>query len=73
MVGRFGDETIGVAEVDGRRWIVRERVWFGWPDPRQFVFFALEGRKVWAGADFDGWPRAWAKAPGPEQENGRSG
>jgi hypothetical protein len=59
IIGRFGDLTIGVADVDGRRWIVRERDWHGWPDPPRFVFFAMEGDKVWAGADFDRWPGSW--------------
>jgi hypothetical protein len=31
ITGRFGDWTIGIADVDGRRWIVRDRDWFGWP------------------------------------------
>jgi hypothetical protein len=59
LIGRFGDTTIGMAQVAGRRWIVRERDWHGWPDPPRFVFFAMEGDAVWAGADFDRWPRRW--------------
>ncbi|WP_442678358.1 hypothetical protein ACSBM8_12585 [Sphingomonas sp. ASY06-1R] len=56
ILGRFGDRTIAVADVAGRRWIVRERYWHGWPDPRRYVFFAMDGEKVWAVADFDRWP-----------------
>lgn len=59
LTGRFGDLTIGLSDVAGRRWIVRERDWHGWPDPPRFVFFAMEGSTVWAGADFDWWPRRW--------------
>lgn len=61
IVGCFGDWTIGIADVDGRRWIVRDRDWFGWPDPPEYVFFALEGDTIWAGADFHNWPRAWTR------------
>jgi hypothetical protein len=59
ILGRFGDVTIALAEVDGRRWLVRERDWHGWPDPPRYVFFAMDGTDVWAGADFDWWPSAW--------------
>jgi hypothetical protein len=62
IIGRFGDITIAVAEVDGRRWLVRERDWHGWPDPPRYVFFALDGSGIWAGADFDGWPKPWRLA-----------
>jgi hypothetical protein len=62
LVGRFGDGTIAVATVDGRTWIVRERDWYGWPDPPQFVFFALEpGGSVWSARDFHEWPKAWTR------------
>jgi len=64
LLGRFGDVTLAVADIDGRRWTVRERDWYGWPDPPRFAFFAVEGDgTVWAGADFDHWPRAWGSAP----------
>lgn len=60
LLGRFGDVTIAVADVAGRRWIVRERDWHGWPDPPRYVFFAQnEDRSVWVARDFDQWPRAW--------------
>ena len=62
VLGRFGDDTIALAEVDGRRWIVRERVWHGWPDPPEFAFFAVEpDGTIWVGADFDRWPAVWAR------------
>jgi hypothetical protein len=63
IVGRFGDLTIGVAEIDGRRWIVRERDWHGWPDPPRFAFFVLDQGEVWAGTDFDRWPSGWTWPP----------
>jgi hypothetical protein len=60
VLGRFGDMTIAISEMDGRRWIVRERDWHGWPDPPRYVFFALDPNgAVWAARDFDWWPRAW--------------
>ena len=66
LIGRFGDGTLAVAEVDGRTWIVRERDWHGWPDPPRFVFFALEpDGRVWCARDFHVWPQAWAR-PGDD-------
>ncbi len=65
IVGRFGDGTYAVAEVDGRRWVVRDRLWFGWPDPPQFAWFVLEGERVWAAADSNTWPQAWQISPDP--------
>ncbi|AYJ87946.1 hypothetical protein D3Y57_12055 [Sphingomonas paeninsulae] len=60
ILARFGDVTIAVGEVDGRRWIVRERDWHGWPDPPRYVFFAVDqSGAVWAARDFDWWPRGW--------------
>ncbi|TRW14412.1 hypothetical protein [Glacieibacterium frigidum] len=63
LIGRFGELTIGLADVAGRRWIVRERDWHGWPDSPRFVFFAMEDSTVWAGADFDLWPSRWQWPP----------
>ncbi|CAN5266298.1 hypothetical protein BH10PSE12_BH10PSE12_08660 [soil metagenome] len=64
LLGRFGDVTIAVADVAGRRWTVRERDWHGWPDPPKYVFFAQnEDRSVWAARDFDQWPGAWPVMP----------
>jgi hypothetical protein len=64
LLGRFGDVTIAVADVAGRRWIVRERDWHGWPDPSKYVFFAHnDDRDVWVARDFGQWPRAWASLP----------
>lgn len=66
LFGRFGNHTLARAEVDGRRWIVRERDWHGWPDPPRFVFFAIEaGDRIWCGADFHHWPQAWGGLPDP--------
>jgi len=59
ITGRFGDDTIALADIDGRRWVVRDRLWFGWPDPPEFVAIAFDGDEVWAAADFDNWPRKW--------------
>ena len=59
-IGRFGDSTIAIASVDGRTWVVRERDWYGWPDPPRFVFFAREAQgTVWSARDFSVWPQAW--------------
>lgn len=63
LLGRFGDDTIGIAEIDGLRCIVRDRDWFGWPDPPRFVFFAMAGDRVAAAADFNDWPSCWTPAP----------
>lgn len=60
VVGRCGD-PYAVARVDGRDWLVRERLWSGWPDPPEFAFFVLDGEAIWLATDFDGWPRAWAR------------
>ncbi|KQM98299.1 hypothetical protein [Sphingomonas sp. Leaf25] len=59
VMGRFGDDTIGVASVGDEVWVVRDRMWFGWPDPPEFVFFALQGTTIRAAKDFDHWPTAW--------------
>ena len=60
LFGRFGDETIAIAGDDGRRWIVRERDWHGWPDPPRYVFFAIEpDGGIWSAADFHHWPQTW--------------
>lgn len=63
IIGRFGDDTIAEAVVDGRRWLVRERDWHGWPDPPRYCFFALEDEAIWCAADFHRWPRAWQAPP----------
>jgi len=63
VIGRFGNLTIGLADVAGRRWIVRERDWHGWPDPPRFVFFAVEERKIRVAVDFDHWPMQWQWPP----------
>jgi hypothetical protein len=72
-IGRFGDETIAVAHVDGRRWIVRERDWHGWPDPPRYVFFAEEGKTIWAARDFNKWPRRWRLHADQQPERGAAG
>ncbi|WOS64693.1 hypothetical protein [Sinorhizobium fredii] len=58
---RFGDTTVAVAWLDGRRWIVKERFWFGWPDPPRYVMFVLESETVWMAKDFNRWPPQWRK------------
>lgn len=58
---RFGDFTVAVADFQSRFWLVRERVWSGWPDPPAYAAFALEGEVVWMGRDFEFWPKAWAR------------
>lgn len=61
VLGRFADATLAVTRVGGRLWVVRERDYFGWPDPPRFAFFALDpnGGRVWAAADFGNWPDPW--------------
>lgn len=59
ILSRFGDLAVAVADVDGRHWIVREQDWHGWPDPPQYVFFAMEDDVLWAVGDFDRWPGRW--------------
>lgn len=63
---RFGDETVASACVAGRHWIVRQRDFYGWPDPPRFVFFAIEGDRIWAAADFHDWPAKWERSS-PEE------
>ena len=64
IVGRFGD-LLAVATLDGRDWILRQRLWHGWPDPPEFAWFVLEGDAIWAAADVDRWPAAWTKPADP--------
>ena len=60
IAGRFGDDTLAVCEIDGRSWVVRERLFHGWPDPPRFAFFALEDDgRVWCARDFTQWPPRW--------------
>ena len=59
LLGRFGDDSFAEVIVDGRRWLVRERDWHGWPDPPRYAFFAMEEDNVWCGAEIDYWPDLW--------------
>ena len=59
ILDRYAQGTDWIAEVDGRVWMVRSRLFHGWPDPPEWVFFAMEEDKVWAAGDFDWWPRRW--------------
>lgn len=60
LLARFGDDTIAVAQIDGRYLTIRERFWSGWPDPSTYALFAREADgRIWCGADFDHWPRRW--------------
>jgi hypothetical protein len=63
LIGRFGDTTIALAEVEGRRWSVCEQDWYGFPDPPRFAWFVLEEGTVWAAADFNYWPPRWQAPP----------
>ncbi len=63
IMGGFGDNTVAVANVGAEYWVVRDRMWFGWPDPPEFVFFAWRGTVIEAAKDFDRWPACW-KRPG---------
>lgn len=62
IVSRFGD-LLAVATRDGRDWVVRERLWHGWPDPPEFAVFALDGEAIWLAKDFHAWPPAWGPRP----------
>lgn len=64
VLGRFGDHIVAVADVGDEHWIVRDRDWFGWPDPPEYVFFALTGDTIRAAVDFDGWPPRWSLPDG---------
>ena len=62
--GPFADWVYAVTEVDGRRWVVLERTWHGWPDPPEYAWFALNADgSLWAARDFDWWPTAWTPPP----------
>jgi hypothetical protein len=63
LVSRFADDLLGLAEVDGRAWIVKDRMRSGWPDPPEYCFFVMDGHQVWAVADFDRWPKNWMLPP----------
>jgi hypothetical protein len=55
----FGDNTVAVAHVEGRQWIVRERDWFGWPDAPRYALFILDDGLIWTARDFNTWPTTW--------------
>lgn len=59
IVGRFGDMTIAIAVIEGRRCVLRDRDWFGWPDPPQYAVFILDGEDIWAAGDMNALPRGW--------------
>ncbi len=63
LVSRFADDVLALARVDDRDWIVKDRMWSGWPDPPEYAFFVLDGDSVWAVADFDRWPKTWSLPP----------
>ena len=60
VVGRFAD-SYAVACVDGQDWVLRDRIWSGWPDPPEFAFFVLDTEAIRVAIDFDGWPSAWTR------------
>lgn len=63
VIARFGDMTPLVVDVAGRRWIVRERDWWGWPDPPRYVVFALRDGRIDVAVDFTAWPSCWRPDP----------
>ena len=71
IIGRFGDFTEKLAEVDGRSWVVRSRAFWGWPDPPQWVLFVVEpDGTIWCAADFNQWPGRWKRGePGTTKED----
>lgn len=63
IVSRFGDQTQLVADSGKERWIVRDRDWWGWPDPHRYVFFVLKDDRILVAADFTAWPVNWTPDP----------
>lgn len=63
VIGRFGDQTRLVADVGAERWLVRDRLWWGWPDPPRYAFFVLKGQRILVAADFNAWPTGWHPHP----------
>ena len=69
VFGRFGDQTLYVADCGVERWIIRDRDWWGWPDPPRYVFFAVAGPTIRVAVDFNHWPNRWntqVDPPGPD-------
>ena len=62
VIGRFG-VMYAIAIIAGELWLVRERLWNGWPDPPRFAFFALSEDRIRVAADFHTWPQAWTIPP----------
>lgn len=58
-LARFGDDTVAVADWEGRSWIVRQSDFFGWPDGPRYTLFVLEGDAVWMAWGFYTWPATW--------------
>ena len=65
IVGRFGDMTIATALIAGRRCVLRDRDWFGWPDPPRYAVFILDGQDIWAAGDMNVLPPCWTVPPSP--------
>jgi hypothetical protein len=61
IIGRFGDSVFAVADHEGCQLVIRDRCWFGWPDPPEFAFFAIKDDGIWAAIDFDAWPSKWTR------------
>lgn len=65
-IGAYFDTVEGLADVDGRIWVMGENIWCGFPDPPPYAFFALDADgAVWAGRNFDAWPQQWRLEPQP--------
>lgn len=61
IVGRFGNTTHAIAEVDGRVWVLRDRDFYGWPDPPHWAFFVLDAAgAIWSATDCNVVPRCWS-------------
>ena len=69
LFGRFADDTCAIAQIGDETWIVRERIWHGWPDPERYAFFAFAGDEIRCAADFDYWPRVWTTVPAEAAES----
>lgn len=62
-IAGFGDFLVAIADFEGKRWLVRERIYAGWPDPPTHVIFVFNDRGIWMARDFEFWPERWREPP----------
>ena len=68
ILSRFGDFIYAVADHNGLFLVVKERAWFGWPDPPLYALLGREADQITIAADFNNWPRRWQQPPPPTAE-----